>query len=119
METDKLYIQMFSLHGLIRSDKLEMGRDADTGGQIKYVLEEGLELSKNPEVGRVDLFTRRINDKTVSDDYNRPRAVARNTSVKNFYGSTWTNISINRFNLSSARAGCLTWCMGTMRMRAM
>ncbi|MGI6301757.1 MAG: sucrose-phosphate phosphatase [Verrucomicrobiota bacterium] len=72
METDKLYIQMFSLHGLIRSDKLEMGRDADTGGQIKYVLEEGLELSKNPEVGRVDLFTRRINDKTVSDDYNRP-----------------------------------------------
>jgi sucrose-phosphate synthase len=72
METDKLYIQMFSLHGLIRGSNLEMGRDADTGGQIKYVLEEGLELSRQPEVERVDLFTRRINDKTVSEDYGQP-----------------------------------------------
>ncbi|MDF7798016.1 HAD-IIB family hydrolase [Pontiellaceae bacterium B1224] len=69
MKKEKRYIQMFSLHGLIRGDNLEMGRDADTGGQIKYVLEEGLELAKQPEVNRVDLFTRRINDKTVSEDY--------------------------------------------------
>ena len=69
MKPEKLYIQMFSLHGLIRSDNLEMGRDADTGGQIKYVLEEGLELARQPEVERVDLFTRQIHDKTVSDDY--------------------------------------------------
>ncbi len=34
-----LYIMMFSIHGLIRSHDLEMGRDADTGGQIKYLLE--------------------------------------------------------------------------------
>jgi sucrose-phosphate synthase len=27
------YIQLFSLHGLIRSKNLEMGRDADTGGR--------------------------------------------------------------------------------------
>jgi sucrose-phosphate synthase len=72
MTTQKSYIQMFSLHGLIRGENLEMGRDADTGGQIKYVLEEGLELSRQPEVERVDLFTRRIQDKTVSDDYSIP-----------------------------------------------
>lgn len=69
MKNKNLTIHMFSLHGLIRSENLEMGRDADTGGQIKYVLEEGLELSRQPEVGRVDLFTRLINDPTVSDDY--------------------------------------------------
>lgn len=72
METHKRYIQMFSLHGLIRGNNLEMGRDADTGGQIKYVLEEGLELSRQPEVERVDLFTRLISDNTVSDDYSAP-----------------------------------------------
>jgi sucrose-phosphate synthase len=72
MKDDKLYIQMFSIHGLIRSHNLEMGRDANTGGQIKYVLEEGMELSKQPEVARVDLFTRWIGDKTVSSDYSVP-----------------------------------------------
>jgi sucrose-phosphate synthase len=36
------------------------------------VLEEGLELAKQPDVERVDLFTRRINDKTVSEDYGVP-----------------------------------------------
>ncbi len=68
-DRDNLYIQMFSLHGLIRGANLEMGRDADTGGQIKYVTEEGLELSRQPGVERVDLFTRRIQDPAVSDDY--------------------------------------------------
>jgi sucrose-phosphate synthase len=69
MKNKKLTIHMFSLHGLIRSENLEMGRDADTGGQIKYVLEEGLELSRQPDVERVDLFTRLINDPAVSEDY--------------------------------------------------
>jgi sucrose-phosphate synthase len=39
------YIQMFSLHGLIRGENLELGRDADTGGQVKYVIELGQHLS--------------------------------------------------------------------------
>lgn len=70
MQKEKgLYIQMFSLHGLVRGNDLEMGRDADTGGQIKYVIEEGRELARQPGVERVDLFTRRIEDKSVSDDY--------------------------------------------------
>ncbi|MBC8207034.1 MAG: sucrose-phosphate phosphatase [Kiritimatiellales bacterium] len=72
MKENDLLIQMFSLHGLIRAEDLEMGRDADTGGQIKYVVEEAMELSKHPGVGRVDLFTRLIDDKTVSKDYSVP-----------------------------------------------
>jgi sucrose-phosphate synthase len=63
---------MFSIHGLIRSRNLEMGRDADTGGQITYVLELCKALSEMKEVGRVDLFTRLIMDKTVSEDYAAP-----------------------------------------------
>lgn len=65
----KLYIQMFSVHGLLRNDHWEMGRDADTGGQIKYVVELAQRISENRNVGTVDLFTRLIVDKTVSADY--------------------------------------------------
>ncbi|BBO66496.1 sucrose-phosphate synthase [Desulfosarcina alkanivorans] len=68
--TDKgLCIHLFSLHGLIRSKNLEMGRDADTGGQVKYVMELGTSLSRRADVRRVDLFTRLIADKRVSSDY--------------------------------------------------
>jgi sucrose-phosphate synthase len=66
------YIQLFSLHGLIRSKNLEMGRDADTGGQVKYVMELGTGLSDRKDIGRVDLFTRLIADKRVSSDYSQP-----------------------------------------------
>ena len=60
---------MFSIHGLIRSENMQLGYDADTGGQIKYVIELCNELSKNSNVERVDLFTRMISDKRVSEDY--------------------------------------------------
>ena len=66
------YVQLFSLHGLIRSKNLEMGRDADTGGQVKYVMELGAGLSAREDIGRVDLFTRLIADKRVSSDYSEP-----------------------------------------------
>ncbi len=72
MKSKGLYIQMISLHGLIRKSNLEMGRDADTGGQIKYVLELANALGARDEVRRVDLFTRLIRDKTVSPDYSEP-----------------------------------------------
>ena len=39
MKDNNLYIQMFSIHGLLRGHNLELGHDADTGGQIKYVVE--------------------------------------------------------------------------------
>jgi sucrose-phosphate synthase len=51
---------------------MEMGHDADTGGQINYVVELGKALSKRGDVERIDLFTRLIMDKAVSEDYSRP-----------------------------------------------
>jgi sucrose-phosphate synthase len=64
-----LYIQLFSPHGLIRGGDPEVGKDRDTGGQVKYVLELLQALSQHEEVGRVDLFTRRIAAKEVAADY--------------------------------------------------
>jgi sucrose-phosphate synthase len=67
----RLYIQLFSIHGLIRGQSPELGRDADTGGQIKYVLELARTLAQREDIDQVDLFTRLIEDKTVSPDYSR------------------------------------------------
>lgn len=67
-----LYIQLYSLHGLIRGKELELGRDADTGGQTKYVFELASMLSTFPEVEKVELVTRLIVDKNVSPDYSVP-----------------------------------------------
>ncbi|MFO7582869.1 HAD family hydrolase [Guyparkeria sp.] len=69
---DGLYICLISVHGLIRGEDLELGRDADTGGQTLYVVELARALARRPEVGRVDLFTRRVIDERVDDDYARP-----------------------------------------------
>lgn len=66
---DSLYIVLLSIHGLIRSHDLELGRDADTGGQTKYVVELANALAVRPEIGRVDLVTRLINDHTVDSSY--------------------------------------------------
>ena len=67
-----LYIQLYSLHGLIRGNNIELGRDADTGGQVKYVLELAKVLSENPGVEKVELVTRFVKDKNVSADYSQP-----------------------------------------------
>ncbi|TWT90132.1 Mannosylfructose-phosphate synthase [Pseudobythopirellula maris] len=64
-----MYIQLVSVHGLVRGENIEMGRDADTGGQVRYVLEMARTLAAQPEVDGVDLFTRRIKDKRYSSDY--------------------------------------------------
>jgi sucrose-phosphate synthase len=73
-ETNKngLYIQLYSIHGLIRHGNPEYGRDADTGGQVKYVLELANELSHDPGVEKVELITRLIKDKNISEDYSKP-----------------------------------------------
>ena len=67
-----LYIQMFSIHGLLRSENMELGRDADTGGQIKYVIELSKALSQREGVRQIELFTRLVSDKAVSKDYAKP-----------------------------------------------
>lgn len=64
-----LYLLLISVHGLIRGNNLELGRDADTGGQTKYVVELARALGRRAEVDKVDLLTRRIIDDQVSSDY--------------------------------------------------
>lgn len=64
-----LKITLLSLHGLIRANNPDLGRDADTGGQIKYVLELAAELGRLPEVDSVELITRQIIDDSVGPDY--------------------------------------------------
>ena len=70
-QTD-VYISLISVHGLFRGNNLELGRDADTGGQTLYVLELAQALSERPEVGKVELFTRLVKDSSVDADYAQP-----------------------------------------------
>lgn len=67
-----LYILMISIHGLVRGVNPELGRDADTGGQTRYVIELTRALSRQPEVAQVDLITRCIKDTDLSADYGVP-----------------------------------------------
>ncbi len=60
-----------NLHGLIRSNKLELGRDSDTGGQTQYVLELVKSLANTSEVDQVDLVTRLINDSKIDRSYSK------------------------------------------------
>ncbi|XP_024536141.1 probable sucrose-phosphate synthase 3 [Selaginella moellendorffii] len=55
-----MYIVLISLHGLVRGENMELGRDSDTGGQVKYVVELAKSLAAMPGVYRVDLLTRQI-----------------------------------------------------------
>lgn len=71
-KAQKRYLLLISVHGLIRGLDLELGRDADTGGQTKYVLDLARSLSLDDDVERVDLVTRRVVDPAVSDDYAAP-----------------------------------------------
>jgi sucrose-phosphate synthase len=66
-----LYIALISLHGLVRGEDMELGRDADTGGQVKYVVELARALAERDDVRRVDLVTRQVHDGRLSDDYAR------------------------------------------------
>ncbi len=68
-----LYIALLSVHGLIRGDNMELGKDPDTGGQILYVVELARALAQHPAVDRVDLFTRQVIDKKVDESYAQPQ----------------------------------------------
>lgn len=71
-ESDGKYLLIISVHGLIRGQDLELGRDADTGGQTKYVVDLARALAKQDGVAAIDLVTRRIVDDRVSGDYAEP-----------------------------------------------
>ncbi len=67
-----LYVLMLSVHGLMRGHELELGRDADTGGQTLYVIELARALGRHPRVAQVDVVTRLVDDASVSPDYAVP-----------------------------------------------
>lgn len=67
-----LYIVLISIHGLVRGYNMELGRDSDTGGQVKYVVELARALSMMQEVYRVDLLTRQICSPDVDWSYGEP-----------------------------------------------
>ena len=69
---EPLYIVLISVHGLIRGRNLELGRDVDTGGQTKFIVELAKALAKQPNVEPVDLITRRIIDSEVSPEPVKP-----------------------------------------------
>ncbi|GIT97899.1 HAD-IIB family hydrolase [Sulfurovum sp. TSL1] len=78
-KSEGLYIVLISIHGLIRGKDLELGRDADTGGQTLYVVQLAKALNNHPDVARVDLVTRRVIDSSVSNDYATPVEILSDT----------------------------------------
>lgn len=69
---EPIRIILVNIHGLVKGSGLEIGRDADNGGQTKYVYEFAQYLSRNPQVKQVHIFTRLIDDKELSPDYAVP-----------------------------------------------
>lgn len=72
MKDHGLSLLMISVHGLIRGEAPELGRDPDTGGQVLYVLELAKALAQHPGVAQVDLLTRRVEDPAVPSVYGQP-----------------------------------------------
>jgi sucrose-phosphate synthase len=68
----ELYVLSLTIHGLVRATEIELGRDADTGGQVSYVVDQARALAAHPEVERVDVVTRLIQDRRVDESYSRP-----------------------------------------------
>ncbi|KAG9448480.1 hypothetical protein H6P81_008445 [Aristolochia fimbriata] len=80
----KLYIVLISIHGLIRGENMELGRDSDTGGQVKYVVELARALGSMPGVYRVDLLTRQISAPDVDWSYGEPTEMLRPRTADGF-----------------------------------
>ncbi len=72
MAEQGLHVCLISVHGLLRGGALELGRDADCGGQLLYVLELANALAAHRGVARVDLVTRCVEDDAVDPCYREP-----------------------------------------------
>lgn len=82
MSEHSLHICLISVHGLIRSSDLELGRDADTGGQVLYVVELARALAGHEGVAHVDLVTRRVQGPQIDEVYSQPtEELAPNASI--------------------------------------
>ncbi|KHG14876.1 Sucrose-phosphate synthase [Gossypium arboreum] len=55
-----------------KGENMELGRDSDTGGQVKYVVELARALGTMPGVYRVDLLTRQVSAPDVDWSYAEP-----------------------------------------------
>ena len=71
----KLDMLHISIHGLIRGEHMELGRDPDTGGQCLYVLELVKALAKDERIKKVSLLTRKVIDPKLSADYAQDREI--------------------------------------------
>jgi len=71
-DEEGLHIVSLSVHGLVRGEDVELGRDPDTGGQVTYVLDQARALARHPEVSRVTVITRLVEDYRVDDSYAVP-----------------------------------------------
>jgi sucrose-phosphate synthase len=61
-----------SVHGLVRSKDIELGRDPDTGGQVSYVVDQARALVRHGAVDHLELVTRLIDDRRIDDVYAQP-----------------------------------------------
>ncbi|KAJ8753226.1 hypothetical protein K2173_017830 [Erythroxylum novogranatense] len=84
----KMYIVLISLHGLIRGENMELGRDSDTGGQVKYVVELARALGSMPGVCRVDLLTRQVLAPDVDWSYSEPTEMLTLRNSEDFEDET-------------------------------
>ncbi|GJQ09295.1 hypothetical protein GpartN1_g1086.t1 [Galdieria partita] len=65
----EMKIALLTIHGLVRAENVELGRDPDTGGQIVYVLELAKALAQLPSVEWVQVWTKSIKDYRISPEY--------------------------------------------------
>ncbi|KAI7994490.1 putative sucrose-phosphate synthase 1 [Camellia lanceoleosa] len=72
-----------SLHGLIRGENMELGRDSDTGSQVKYVVELARALGVMPGVYRIDLLTRQVSAPDVGWSYGEPTEMLNSRNLEN------------------------------------
>ncbi|XP_039057230.1 probable sucrose-phosphate synthase 1 isoform X1 [Hibiscus syriacus] len=62
---------------------MELGRDSDTGGQVKYVVELARALGTMPGVYRVDLLTRQVSAPDVDWSYAEPTEMLTPRTTEN------------------------------------
>ena len=101
----RLRIVLVSIHGLIRGHDLELGRDADTGGQTKCVVELARALARSSGVERVDLLTRLVDDPAVSSDYAPPAQDYAPPAQTLFAGDSGNDLAVLGTEIPSVLVG--------------
>jgi sucrose-phosphate synthase len=67
-----LDVLSLSVHGLVRAREIELGRDADTGGQVLYVVDQAKALVRHGGARCAQLATRQVFDKRLDGAYAEP-----------------------------------------------